>query len=282
MRCSLLVLLAGCQTIDIDQPIAVVTDDLPPEFAANLVEAAHCWNLEFGTHFVTDRSAHQAVVGFMDNATCLDADAQTQAGDPDRISICPPRYWSSIDHLYGATITPFRVVSHELGHVLNIVGHPPAIDFTAVMLRGGNVFGPMFTRVDHQVFQAANPEFVVAPACALVIRTFTAGGQIGHCTCEGETIDLSQPIALVSNPPLDPQRLAKAASCWNAAYGLSLEVTPPAPGEQVAHLDHCLEHVVGRSIEAGQIEACITAAYDELHAIGIALGDQLPLPTSCQ
>src|SRR5438094_1076191 len=74
--------LAACEYTDLAQPIAIHTSELSADDAADLAEAATCWNLRFGTHFEIDSDAPQIVEAFYDDATCLSAVAQVQAGTP--------------------------------------------------------------------------------------------------------------------------------------------------------------------------------------------------------
>src|SRR5438105_6455666 len=122
---------------DVDRPIGVVSDGLDANDSAMLAEAAECWNLEFGTHFVTGDDARrvpQQVQAFYDQATCLlQTMAQVQDGTPARLAVCPEKYWDAFRGPYAGQVTPFRVLSHELGHVLNIIGHP---DDSFAVMRG--------------------------------------------------------------------------------------------------------------------------------------------------
>ena len=242
MRCELAVVLAGCAYTSLDEPIGVVSRDLSDEDAANLAESAACWNLEFGTSYVTGDAARvvpQQVQGFYDEQTCLSTVAQTQVGMPSSIAVCPERYWAGIEPgVYGAQITPFRVLSHELGHELNIVGHPDAP--FAVMLGGGLDFTAMFAAADHQMFDGANPDWTGTSPCREVIRSirpFTRGA-IGHCACDTGPLDVTRRITLVLPPDdtADAPALADAAQCWSLRYGLDV-VAGADDGGQAVDLD---------------------------------------------
>ena len=229
MRCdSWLAILAaagavGCRMTDIDAPIGIVIRDLSANDAANVLEAARCWNLEFGTQFVTG-AENQQVEAFYDELTCAHAQAQVQAGWPIRLALCPPPYRSPL-------YTPFRVVSHELGHVLNIIGHPD--DPQATMSAGGLVFSPMFKPVDRDLFAAANEGFVGVERCAGdVIRAIQPGSnaRIGHCICnDQDRLDPAQPIhvELGTFSAEYIAELAGAIGCVNLRYATSLELVPP-------------------------------------------------------
>jgi hypothetical protein len=241
-----LALLAGCTFVDVSRPIGVISDGLSDSDAANLAEAAACWNLEFGTQLVAGPDGaklDQQVVAFYDRATCLSNIAQTQDGWPHSIALCPERYWPALQpsNPYGTHgglfATPFRVLSHELGHAMNIIGHPS--DPLAVMVGGGSVGTSMFRDADHQMFAEANFDFVPHPQCKQVVRWTRAGtgGQVGHCACTtGTPFDLSRPIALVVEPGFELAKsaaLATAADCWNLRHGIAIAVRSPEPGDQV-------------------------------------------------
>jgi hypothetical protein len=245
-RLAGIALIAGCTFVDVGRPIGVIGDGLSDSDAANLAEAAACWNLEFGTRLVAGPDAatlDQQVVAFYDRATCLSNIAQTQDGWPHSIALCPERYWPGLAPRgpYGARgelfPTPFRVLSHELGHAMNIIGHPS--DPLAVMVGGGYLRTSMFRDADHQMFAEANFDFVPQPQCKQVVRWIRpgTGGQVGHCACAtGARLDLSRPIALVVEPgfePAKPAALATAADCWNLRHGTAIVVRSPEPGDQV-------------------------------------------------
>jgi len=184
VRGELLVALAccACRMSEADEPIGLVVNDLSAFDAANLEEAARCWNLEFGTQLVMG-AADQQVEVFYDEFTCTHgAAAQVQNGWPMRLAVCPQQYWPED---LTATQTPFRVLSHELGHVLNILGHPA--DPLATMMGGGTSGYEMFRPADREMFFGANPDFVGVDACAgRVIRWMRPPPEddIGHCNCE--------------------------------------------------------------------------------------------------
>jgi hypothetical protein len=179
---------AGCVYTDVNRPIALVVKDLDDSDAANLIEAAKCWNLEFGTHFVwgdAARSEPQQVEVFYDDQQCLtvepsgDSLGQMQAGWPESIALCPERYWPMFPATPYPLPTPFRILSHELGHVLNIIQHPD--DGLAVMRGGGFPETWMFAQADRNSFRDANPEFPVEKACGGVLRS--RDEQHGSCSC---------------------------------------------------------------------------------------------------
>lgn len=245
--------LTGCTFTDATRPIGVVSDGLSPVDAANLAEAAQCWNLEFGTRLVTSPEAaglDQQVVVFYDRATCLTGIAQTQDGWPHSIAMCPERYWSGLEtpgpyglsgSYYDLSPTPFRVLSHELGHVLNIIGHPS--DPFAVMMGGGYPRADMFRPIDREWFAGANPGFTPHRQCARVVRSVAAGtdGRVGHCACDDSRgPDPARPLSFVIGAGFEDGKamaLANAAQCWNLRYGTALAVRSPELGDQVVHVD---------------------------------------------
>jgi len=235
---------SGCPIMDAERPIGVVSDGLSDADAANLAEAALCWNLELGTQFVVGDDAatvEQQVVAFYDQQTCLHAAAQVQTGWPDSLAMCPREYWGANLLRYGVlSASPFRVFSHELGHVLNIIGHPDAP--YAVMQGGGYTFKPMFDPADRESFHDANPDFVATSPCKQVTRSVLRGthGSVGHCACDTGPFDLDRPIAIVPAPEIESGRvgdLVAAVGCWNLHYGMTLAVRPAEPGDQVAYLE---------------------------------------------
>jgi hypothetical protein len=170
----------ACRMSDADAPIGIVVVDLSAADAADLAEAARCWNLELGTQLVMG-TADQQVEAFYDDYTCTFGAAQVQAGWPMRLAVCPQRYLT--DEAKRLRM-PFRVLSHELGHVLNIIDHPS--DPLAVMRGGGHALEEMFRPVDRDLFFAANPDFVgVEPCAGTVIRKPNYGGERNteYCVC---------------------------------------------------------------------------------------------------
>lgn len=184
------VALAACAFVDVSRPIGLVVDGLSEDDAANLAEAAECWNLRFGTQLVTTSEAaalDQQIEIFYDDFTCVNSQGQYQAGMPGAIAICPQRYWRR--GIFELPVSLFSVLGHELGHALNIIGHPdPRYVRDAVMQAGGPEQTDMFAPVDLEMFAEANPEFVLTASCERVIRSSRPGtdGEIGHCTCVGE------------------------------------------------------------------------------------------------
>lgn len=297
--------VAGCTFVDVGRPIGLVADGLDDGDAANLAEAAACWNLQFGTQLTAGpeaRSMRQQVDVFYDRATCLYDLAQTQDGWPQSIAICPERYWPGLTPAspYGPRdprselhATPFRVLSHELGHVLNIVGHPS--DPFAVMVGGGLDREFMFRDADRAMFADANPDFTPHSDCREVIRWVRpgSGGAIGHCACNtGEHPDLARPVALAVGAGFEDDRaaaMATAAACWNLRHGLALAVRPAMPGEQALAFEPdtaCPQGFAGLFVadRAGGVYCASSrpsirpAAADQLlldiaHALGVAWFD---------
>jgi hypothetical protein len=172
--------LAGCRITDLERPIGLLADGLDELDRANLEEAAACWNLRFGTRFVVGdeaAAAEQHVEAFYDELTCVHTAAQVQSGWPHALAICP----LGLTRRFGDFM--FRVLSHELGHVLNIVGHPD--DPAAVMQRGGELQDDMFLPVDVMMFGDANPGFLAVASCARVVRsTRPDDDRVSRCVCE--------------------------------------------------------------------------------------------------
>ncbi len=173
--------LGACRITDPERAIGLLAGELVERDRANLEEAAACWNLEFGTRFVIGEeaaAAEQHVEAFYDEYTCFHAPAQVQAGFPHALAICPlgPAVQSG-DFM-------FRILSHELGHVLNIVGHPD--QESAVMQRGGMQFEDMFAPVDREMFGDANAGYIPVKRCRRVVRSTRpgTGGEVGRCECE--------------------------------------------------------------------------------------------------
>ena len=274
MRCSWLLLVAACAYTDLDQPIGVVAHGLSDSDAANLAEAARCWNLEFGVDYVVSDDVPQQVEVFYDTSTCLTAVAQTQPGTPSSIAVCPQQYWSGIlGGPYNGSITPFRVLSHELGHELNIVGHPSAVE--AVMLSGTPDFTPMFAPADLAKFAAANPGWTGTSSCKQVIRSFQpfTSGSISHCACDtGIKLDPTAPLTLVAPPDgaIDAAGLAAAGTCWNLRDGRQREVGADNDG-QVVYLDDTL-HDFTRGVADGNHVLTVTLTDDPMPLIAWALG----------
>lgn len=182
--------LAACSFTDVSRPIGLVVDGLSESDAANLAGAAECWNLRFGTQLVATSEAaalDQQIEVFYDDFTCVRSQGQYQAGMPGAIAICPERHWRR--GLFDSPFTMFSVLGHELGHALNIIGHPDSRFYlNAVMQAGGPEQTDMFAPIDLEMFAEANPVFVPTPSCEQVIRSSRPGtdGEIGHCTCVGE------------------------------------------------------------------------------------------------
>lgn len=240
-----LVALGGCMLTDPARPIGLVARDLSETDATSLASAARCWNLEFGTRLVVGdeaRPVEQQVDVFYDRFTCLSAEGRVQGGWPASLALCDERY-RTYDRDTSPADTSFRVLSHELGHLLNIVGHPD--DDSAVMGSGGAITQPMFRPVDLERFDDANPGFTSTSSCTRVVRVSRegAGGRpVERCACEGEAdaFDLDRSIAVV--PPASfsaimTDQLAAAAACWNLRYGTQITVGASAPDAQTAYVE---------------------------------------------
>jgi hypothetical protein len=234
--------LAGCEYTDAERAIALHFDGISDAHRTAFVEAATCWNLQFGTKFTLDQ-APQVVEIFYDDATCLTAVAQVQPGTPSRLGVCPERYWDAVlphGGVYIAGVDAFRIFSHELGHVLNIIGHPN--DPSAVMRSGGFEGVDMFRPSDIAMFADFNADHAIAPQCTHVLREHVPGTTTPHCACDdGTRLDPVRPIAVSFTPEVLPgeiDAIATALTCWNLRYGLDLRVRPPGPGDQRILMDH--------------------------------------------
>lgn len=285
--------LAGCASTDVARPIGLVSDGLTAQDAAELAEAARCWNLRFGAQLVTGpeaRALEQQVEVFYDDFTCTHTDAQYQPGIPGAIAVCPERYRDPDRYGLGFPITPFRLLSHEIGHALNIVGHPSKHGISPetgspVMLAGGLDFVDMFKPVDVEMFAGANPGFTPAPACPQVTRLAIPGisGPIGRCACNEGELDISRSIAIVPYPgaaEFPRQALTAAAGCWNLRYGTRIEVPQapelPDPELQVAYIAQpgsdcpAFEDLPGRILDGRAVTVC--SQHVSLQDIGTILG----------
>jgi hypothetical protein len=240
---ALVVVVGGCAYTDLGRPLAIHVDEVSEDDAANIEEAARCWNLKFGTHLQIGGEADQVIEAFYDNQTCLTAVAQFQPGTPGRLAICPHRYWNTVLAQQGLHTylfaREFRVFSHELGHALNIIGHPSVA--IAVMREGGDEGREFFHRVDEEMFREFNPDWNIVSPCTSITRSHRAFTEIGRCFCAGvDELDLDRPIAVQPDPNFDPARVAKiadAATCWNVRYGLQLAVRTPAPDDQILAIE---------------------------------------------
>ena len=179
------VVLVGCSTLDVAQPIDLVPGaDWQPWEIQLLGSAARCWNLRYATRLqVTQspRSVQQVGVSYSD-FICLYARGVTEPNLPVRVYLCPSRYASGDRSVQERIL--FVLALHELGHVLNIRYHSD--DPNAVMAAGdveGNVYMPVpagFTDEDSRLFREVNPGFDPSPpGCSPVaIDTFPFG-----CAC---------------------------------------------------------------------------------------------------
>ena len=278
MRSDLAVLLAlaGCQYTDIERPIALHFDGISDEDRATFAEAAACWNLRFGTQLSTEADGDQLVDVFYDDATCLVSVAQVQPGTPTRLGVCPQHYWNAVLDRMGAgvyqhDVDPFRVFSHELGHVLNIIGHPD--DGFAVMRSGGTEGGSMFAKIDVEMFGEYNADHAIATPCRQVVRTHAPGTAIGRCACDdGTRLDPALPIAITFAKDVtddEGEAIAAALTCWNARYGLQLAVRAPVPGDQRMVMDHRYFTPVH---DRGIVYAAAGGPFAPMAQVGRALG----------
>lgn len=199
MRSRLLLLvlgLAGCHTLDVSRAIALVPDESFGSVERQILgAAADCWNDELGVDLRVDRDADEDVtrgvlqqvrVGYLD-FVCAFAAGRTENTLPVRISICPIRYMmpksgASSTYLNGAL---FIVLTHELGHVLNILPH--AEDERAVMASGGSLYpyswARAFAEEDRALFREGNPDFVPRSRCPSGKVRIVAAASAPRCEC---------------------------------------------------------------------------------------------------
>jgi len=178
---ALLLAVAGCPTLDVEQPIALVPDsDWSDEDRDILASAADCWNKEFGTHLTvgaSDTIMQQVRVRFSD-FVCLYAAGRTEPTLPVSVDVCPVEYIFAVDcssynrkeqcqkekneeHL-------FSVLLHELGHVLNIRSHadkPGSVMSADFSQRSGGLIPRRFSEEDHRLFEESNEGVQLAPRC---------------------------------------------------------------------------------------------------------------------
>ncbi len=184
--------LAGCHTLDISQPIALRPDaSFGEEERAILSAGAGCWNDEFGTDLRVEPEPAAGVVqevrvGYLD-FVCAFAAGRTENTLPVRISICPIRYMmpkSGASELYlrGAL---FIVLTHELGHVLNVLPHAERPE--AVMAAGGSLYPYDWSRRFHEEDRAllleGNPGFVPRSRCPGGHVEIIAASSTPRCVC---------------------------------------------------------------------------------------------------
>lgn len=156
--------LAGCPTLDVSEPIALVPgDDWTAVERGALAEAAECWNMRFGTRLsvgASDTIMQQTTFEFSD-FVCHIALARTETMYPVQVFVCPTHYsWTMKSERLRNL---FIVLLHELGHVLNIRKHATAPD--AIMAGG---LGGKFHEQDVELFREANQEFQPRPRCTPV------------------------------------------------------------------------------------------------------------------
>lgn len=180
---TLLLGLAGCPALDAGQPIALVPDD---DWTAHersiLTNAAECWNLEFGTQLsvgASDAIMQQVEVKYSD-FVCIYAAGRTEVTLPVSVHICPSKYFFA-DHS-SKTAFFFSVLTHELGHVLNI--RPHADGEGSVMSQGDfhdyGYLPQVFSAEDHALFEEWNEGFQGSPSCRVEISEAYLPG----CSCQ--------------------------------------------------------------------------------------------------
>jgi hypothetical protein len=160
------VAVAGCPTLDVGRPIALVPGDSWVEYdVASLRNAAECWNLQFGTQVEVGRSStvEQQVGYSFSDFVCLYAGARTEPTLPLHVFICPPAY-AFADSTFREEIY-FMILIHELGHVLNIRYH--ASDWISVMSQSAPL-PYRFSAEDRRLFGDANPDFASHTTCRSV------------------------------------------------------------------------------------------------------------------
>jgi hypothetical protein len=181
LACLSIAGLAGCPTMDLTEPIALVPAEDWTELEARILQnAGGCWNLRFGTQFRPGSAEEtgQWVDVFYSDLVCVYAAGRAEQTIGGRIAVCPPRYGVRGHEDQQSLL--FRVLVHELGHIANIRDH--AGDPEAVMEAGRGQFPARFTAEDERLFLKANPGFAGAPTCPEVSLDY---GAPPACRCDG-------------------------------------------------------------------------------------------------
>jgi Matrixin len=176
-----LALLAGCNTLDVTRPIAIVVGrEMNATDTAVVAEAAGCWNQQFGTQvrMVGDHAPEQTIQVEYNEFVCATGGARTDVNLPVRISVCPIRYLQPLTELTSRSYL-FMVLNHEFGHALNIFPH--ASDPHAVMYATYNKVPNGFSDEDCRLFASANPAAPPPARCgdAWFFHTF----DVPFCAC---------------------------------------------------------------------------------------------------
>lgn len=170
---SYVLFVAGCEMIDVEKPIGLVpADNLSEEHAEMLEDAAHCWNLQFGTQFeVSRRSTYDQQVSVeLNEGICGYAGGYTQLAPPPRVAVCP----SNETHGIAGTFL------HELGHVLNIIQHTQdgvmnsgltRIPLSTTNYEQDTGIPDAFSEQDKAAFWDANPGAKLNPGCDVHIAS---------------------------------------------------------------------------------------------------------------
>jgi hypothetical protein len=170
----LLLVLGGCPTLEIDQPIVLVPDaDWTAGDREIVRRAAECWNLRFSTQLQLDSGQldlPQRVQMSYNDFACIFGIGRTEPYLPVQISVCEQRLDDLFAPWMDRSASLFRVILHELGHVLNIRREGERLDpyrtgYGGVMSRSPSA---EFTAEDEELFSDANPGFAWRSSCVEV------------------------------------------------------------------------------------------------------------------
>jgi len=155
---ALLLLVAGCvDTLDVGRPITLLAvGGWSPDQRHRLSNAAESWNVELGTKLELAPSGEQEVWIRSSDFACAYTSGVTTLDDV-QVQIC------TLDASEPTSL--LSVTLHELGHVLNIVGHADNDPNAVMSPESGN--DRRFTAVDRELFRQANPDFSPDGGCAV-------------------------------------------------------------------------------------------------------------------
>jgi hypothetical protein len=171
-----LLVAAGCAgPLSVDQPIDLVFEaSWSAEQVETLRASAECWNLQFGTTLqvrAVGQGQQQVPFSFSD-FVCIYAVARTEPTAPITVHVCPTEHFENGQQ---AARLLFRVLLHELGHVLNI--RAEGGDSASVM-GGARAVPYRFSAEDRKLFADSNPGLLLGPGCNVGIDGWGA-----KCSC---------------------------------------------------------------------------------------------------